>query len=89
MSYDEEPIENLLSRLRGAEKAAIHGGRQAAVESISTVLSLVEREMQLLKVAEGGLIKAREASKVANVDQLEQILEAVKVIVTTLRGRDR
>jgi len=89
MSFDEEAIEDLLSRLRGQGSAAIHGGRQAAVESIGIMLSLVEREMQLLKDCREGLIKAREASRVANVDQLEQILEAVKVIVTTLRGRGR
>jgi len=88
MSYDEEAIEEILSRLRGEGKAAIHGGRQAAVESISTMLSLVEREMQLLKQCQEGLMKAREVAKVANVEQLEQVLEAVKVIVTTLRGRN-
>lgn len=88
MSYDEDRIENLLSRLRGAETAAIHGGRQAAVESISTVLKLVERDTEILKQCQEGLMKAREVAKVANVEQLEQVLESVKVIVTTLRGRN-
>ena len=87
MSYDEEAIEDLLSRLRGEGKAAILGGRQAAVESITTVLKLVDRDTRILKQCREGLMKAREVAKVANVEQLEQVLEAVKVIVTTLRGR--
>lgn len=82
-----DPIDDLLSRLRGKEKAAIIGGRQAAVEAITTVLSLIEREIKLLTECREGLMMARENSKVANVEQLEQILEAVKVIVRTLDGR--
>ena len=87
MSYDEDPIEEILSRLRGEGTAAVLGGRQSAVDAITTVLKLVDRDTKILKQCREGLMKAREVAKVANVDQLEQVLEAVKVIVTTLRGR--
>lgn len=87
MSYDEDPVDEILAYLRAQGSAALYGGRQMAVESITTVLKLVDREMKLLTETREGLIKAREVAKVANIEQLEQCLEAVKVIVETLRGK--
>lgn len=87
MSYDEDPVEEILAYLRALGSAALHGGRQMAVESITTVLKLVDREMDLLVKCRNGLWRARETSKIANVEQLEGILKAVKVIVETLRGK--
>lgn len=89
MSYKEKgwKLDDLLSDLRAGEKVAILSGRQAAVDAISSVLQLVDRDTEILKQCREGLIKAREVAKVANPDQLLQTLDAVKVIVTALRGR--
>ena len=89
MSYKEKgwKLDDLLSDLRAGEKVAILSGRQAAVDAITSVLQLVERDTKMLADCREGLIKAREASRVADADQLLQILDAVKVIVTTLRRR--
>ena len=89
MSYKEKgwKLDDLLSDLRAGEKVAILSGRQAAVDAITSVLQLVERDTKMLKDCQEGLIKAREVAKVANPNQLLQLLDSVKVIVATLRGR--
>jgi len=89
MSYKEKgwKLDDLLSDLRAGEKVAILSGRQAAVDAITSVLQLVERDTKMLKDCQEGLIKAREVAKVANPDQLLQLLDSVKVIVATLRSR--
>ncbi len=84
MSYDEDVIERVLSSLRGQKKAAIHGARQMAVESITNFLSVIDKHMDLLHMSRTGLMKAREVCRVADIKELEQTLEAVKVIIKTL-----
>lgn len=88
MSYDEGAwkIDDVLSLIKGSEHAMILGARQQAVEAITTVLKLVDRDLGIITEAKGGLIKAREVARVANPEQLEQCLDAVKAIVEALRG---
>ena len=89
MSYKEKgwKLDDLLSDLRAGEKVAILSGRQAAVDAISSVLQLVDKDTEILKQCQEGLMKSREVAKVANAEQLLQTLEAVKVIMSVLRGR--
>ncbi len=89
MNYDESAwkIDDVLSLLRGGEQAMLLGARQQAVESITAALELVDRDLAIIAEAKEGLIKAREVARVANVEQLEQCVSAVKVIVEALRGK--
>jgi len=84
MSYVEDAIDDLLSRLKGREKAALLGGRQSAVDAITTIFALIERKQKMLNDCREGLMNARENAKVANVDQLLEILDAVKGLVKIL-----
>lgn len=87
MSYEERDwkLDDLISDLKAGEKVAILGGRQAAVDAINSILRLVDREREMLNECKEGLIRAKEVAKVADADQLLELLDAVKVIVTILR----
>ena len=87
MSYKEKDwkLDDLISDLKAGEKVAILSGRQAAVDAINSILQLVYTESHMLNDCKEGLIKAKAVARVADADQLLQLLDAVKVIVTTLR----
>jgi hypothetical protein len=84
----KEGVDKYLSYLKNVRNLNIISARQASVDCINIITLAVGNRIKLLQEVKETLEKARQVAEVADVEQLEGLLEEIKVIVETLEELD-